>query len=509
MLRRTFRALLCTALAVGLVAPASATWSIVVVNRRTGEVGIAGATCIDNVYLIAQLPVALPGLGGGVIQASGSYLDLIPMAEGLRERLSPADILAIVQGVEPSVGELQSGIVSLYPGAPVTFSGMGTQAARGGLAGEIGDLAYAVQGNVLTGFRVVQDAQLALVNTNGDLGQRLMAAMEAARALGGDGRCSCTAGPRPTSCGCPPANFRKSAHGAFVLVARMGDEEPPCLIGADCQLPSFHLSLNARGHRPDPDPVLMLQGLYDDWRAARAGRPDGVRSRVDPVPALPADGLTKREVLVQLADIDGVPLTHGGASVRVEAAGGERLNAVLSPVTDLGDGRYRFTVTATTRVGLDRLAIRVEDDLVRATLFPYLEVKSAAPTPLFVGVAGLSATAGGAAPFVLHRPELAGGAYLLLGSASGTVPGTPVGGGVRLPLVRDAWFRTTARLAGHAELLPGSRGVLDDTGRAEAALRAPPGALLPLIGQQLSWAALITAGGQRFVTDAVSFEVLP
>ncbi len=506
MLRRVLLLILCSSVFVG---PAGATWSIVVVNRRTGEVGVAGATCIDNIYLISQLPVALPGLGGGVIQASGSYTDLVPMAAGLRQRLSPADILLLVQSAEPNVGELQSGIVALYPGAPVTFSGNGTQNARGGLAGQVGDLAYAIQGNVLTGFLVVQDAERALLNTNGDLGQRLLAGMEAARALGGDGRCSCPTGPRPTSCGCPPANFRKSAHGAFMLVARMGDEQPACLTGADCQLPSFHLSLNARGRRPDPDPVLMLHGLYGDWRAARAGRPDGIRSHVDAVPALPADGLTKREVVVHLVDVDGVPLTHGGATVRVGAAGGERLNALLGPVTDLGDGRYRFTVTATQRVGVDRLAIRVEDELVRATLYPYLKVRSDAPAALHVGVTDLPAHAGGAAPFVLQRPELAGGAYLLLASASGTTPGTPVGRGVRLPLVRDAWFRLSARLAGQAELLPGTRGVLDATGRAEAALRAPPGALVPLIGQRLSWAALITAGGQRFTTEAVGFDILP
>jgi hypothetical protein len=506
MLRRILLAFLCTTV---LVSPAAATWSIVVVNRRTGEVGVASATCVENIYLIGRLPVALPGLGGGVIQASGAFQDLVPMAAGLRARLTPAEILELVKVAEPTVGELQTGIVALYPGAPVTFSGGGTQSASGGVVGEVGDLAYAIQGNVLTGLAVVTAARDALLATNGDLGQRLMAAMEAARAFGGDGRCSCTAGPRPTSCGAPPPSFRKSAHGAFVLIARSGDEQPPCLTGADCQLPSFHLSLNVRGRRPDPDPVLTLQDLYDDWRAERIGRPDGIHSTVEPVPALPADGLTKRVVIVKLADIDANPLALGGASVRVESLGGARLNTIISPVADLGDGRYRFSITAGTRVGIDRLVITAEDGLVRATLFPPLEVQSEAPAPLHVGVTRLSATAGGTAPFVLAQPAFAGGGYLLLASASGTAPATAIGRGLWLPLARDPWFALTAELAGHPTFLPGTRGRLDAEGRAEAALVAPPGALAPLIGRRLSWAAVVVSGARAATTEAVGFEVGP
>ena len=505
MLRRTLLAVLCVSV---LVSPASATWSIVVVNRRTGEVGVASATCVENIYLIGRLPVALPGLGGGVIQASGAFQDLVPMAQGLRARLSPADILALVQAAEPVVGELQTGIVALYPGAPVTYSGRGTQTASGGVVGEVGDLAYSIQGNVLTGLGVVGMARDALLATNGDLGQRLMAAMEAARAMGGDGRCSCNRGPRPTSCGSPPPSFRKSAHGAFVLVARIGDAQPPCLTGADCQLASFHLSLNVRGRSPDPDPVLTMQSLYDAWRLERAGRPDGIRSTISAVAALPADGLTKRVVVVQLVDLEGVPLTQGGATVRVASASGARLNTSVSPVADLGDGRYRFSLSASLRAGTDTFAITAEDGRVRATLYPYLEVRSEPPTALHVGIDRLSASAGGTAPFVLALPGFEGARYLVLGSASGSTPPTWIRG-VWLPLVRDPWFTLTRQFAGDARYLPGTRGVLDRMGRAEAALVAPPGVLVSLIGRRLSWAALAVSGARAVATEAVSFEIVP
>ena len=76
-------------------------------------------------------------------------------------------------------------------------------------AGQIGTVAYAIQGNVLTGEPVVLQAVQAAIATDSDLAGKLMAAMQAARLMGGDGRCSCSAGV-PTSCGAPPPSFTKS-----------------------------------------------------------------------------------------------------------------------------------------------------------------------------------------------------------------------------------------------------------------------------------------------------------
>ena len=114
-----------------------------------------------------------------------------------------------------------SAAVAAQPTAPVhvqkidaqgrasTFTGTSTQAWAGGVLGEDGTLAYAIQGNLLAGSCVVPAAEAALVDTPGDLPERLMAAMEAARDQGGDGRCSCTSGS-PTSCGCPPPSFAQA-----------------------------------------------------------------------------------------------------------------------------------------------------------------------------------------------------------------------------------------------------------------------------------------------------------
>lgn len=75
--------------------------------------------------------------------------------------------------------------------------------------------------------------------------------------------------------------------------------------------------------------------------------------------------------------------------------------------------------------------------------------------------------------------------------------------------MRDPWFALSAELAGHPTFLPGTRGRLDAGGRAEAALVAPPGALAPLIGRRLSWAAVVVSGARAATTEAVGFEVGP
>ena len=102
-------------------------------------------------------------------------------------------------------------------------------------------------------------------------------ASEAARALGGDGRCSCTVGA-PTSCGVPPPNFTKSAHVGFIVLARIGDVDGVCNPTVGCSSGRYYLNLNVIGSNRAPDPVLTLQADYALWRAALAGRPDQVHS---------------------------------------------------------------------------------------------------------------------------------------------------------------------------------------------------------------------------------------
>ena len=68
---RTLRRLALLPLAVaGLASAAHATWSIILVDRSTGEVAIGCATCLENFDVQFWVPVMKVGIGGGCSQSS-------------------------------------------------------------------------------------------------------------------------------------------------------------------------------------------------------------------------------------------------------------------------------------------------------------------------------------------------------------------------------------------------------------------------------------------------------
>jgi len=504
------RRLLLALLAVGALAwPAGATWSILIVDRRTGEVAVGGATCLATTNLLAVIPAVAVGRGAGCIQSRADTPSLVRLYDQLVLGSDPATVLAVVKAGLNNPGVFQIGVVAL-DGAPVTFTGNGAGEASDGVAGEVGDLAYAIQGNLMTGPAVWLDAEAALLGTPGDLATKLMAAMEAARAAGGDGRCSCNLG-MPEDCGAPPPSFEKSAHCGFVVVARMGDVDSACVVGPDCANGSYHLKLNVKGAdaRPSsPDPVLQLRDRFDEWRASLAGEPDGVLSRVTTVQSLPADGTTSRSVTVRLSDIEGTPLAGGGDAVTVATLGGGPALASVSPVVDHGDGTYTFELTAGTTPGTDRFVVSALAGGRRIHLYPYLEVRTDPVRPLHVGYDQVSVAEAPAVPFVLNVPSNANGAFIVLASLSGTVPGTAVGS-VLVPLNRDALTWSTLLRAGDPSVLPGTIGFLDANGRAEAELVLGPRQMLALAGLHLDWAGLVLGGSAPLATNAVGFDLVP
>ncbi len=224
VLTRT-RTLAVSAVLAASAGSASATWSIVIVNTRTGEVAAASATCLTNFDLQANTPVMLTGIGAATAQSSvdSDSTNRTYIRDKLNLGVAPQDILTGLLTFDTSPQSRQYGIVDVT-GHAGTFTGTGAGKWAGGRTGKVGELVYAVQGNVLTGAPVVDAAVAAIESTPGDVPTKLMAAMEAARFYGGDGRCSCTTGT-PDSCGSPPPVFTKSAHIAYMLIARAGDRD--------------------------------------------------------------------------------------------------------------------------------------------------------------------------------------------------------------------------------------------------------------------------------------------
>lgn len=242
MLRRAGLALL---VAGAFAVPAPATWSVVAVNVETGEVCVAGATCIAT-DLNRLLTVVRVGVGGAAAQSviDTGGVNRLRIWEDFQLGKSPEAILADLAATDPSHQQRQYGIVTLEHD-PVSFTGTGAFPAKRSLSGQVGPIKYAIQGNVLAGVAVAIQARNVFVNEPGDLTQKVMAAMLRARELGGDGRCSCSV-PAPTSCGVPPPDFLRSCLSAFIVSARVGDTDGVCPM-AGCANGDYFLKIG-RAH---------------------------------------------------------------------------------------------------------------------------------------------------------------------------------------------------------------------------------------------------------------------
>lgn len=217
--------------AAGMVAtltqPANATWSILVADTRTGEIVLATATCVAGIDLRASTPIMITGVGACTAQSfvenNGQNRSLV--RNHLLAGTTPTAILSALQPFDTGHQTRQYGIIDVR-GGTATFSGRNNGPFAGGRTGRVGDIVYAVQGNVITGPCVNDVMVEAITNIPGSLGDKVIAAMEAVRRVGGDGRCSCNP-DQADACGCPPPGSPgvKSSHVGVMMIARAGDED--------------------------------------------------------------------------------------------------------------------------------------------------------------------------------------------------------------------------------------------------------------------------------------------
>ncbi len=508
--RRSIQAVTACAAALALSGPASATWSIVVLNRETGEVAVATSTCLSNFDISVTVPLVRVGVVAG---ASQSFVD--PQGRNkrriynnsVRDGATPQLLLDFVESRDNAFQSRQFGIVA-FSGTPVTFSGTGNFQTALGVTGQVGPYDYAIQGNILTGPNVVTDCESAFLGTTGDLGQKMIAAMEAARDAGGDGRCSCSNG-MPLACGSPPPSFQYASYNAAMVIARHGDSDNTgCNGTVGCVNGDYYLKLNFIGNNQSQEPIANLRQQYDGWRAGLAGRPDHIRSEVtQSMPRLQADGVTASRVTVRLVDVDGAPLTAGGQALSVISKSGDAIAAGANFV-DHGDGTHSFDLVATLEEGIGEYAVVVDDGVRPVEMYPPLQVSSAAPSDLHLGLGRYSVSEGGTLPIVVNLSGVPGAAsYRVLASLTGTSPQS-IFGGIAVPLTRDRMFDFTATWSG-APPFTGNAGALDASGRATAALELPAGSLHAFIGSSLWFSAWSPTTPTAFATSPASLSIEP
>ena len=267
------RALFAVLAVLMLPSPALATWSVIAVDRSTGRVVIASATCVDgdDQFLPGVQAVVVPGLGVAACQAAVDRTKTNQMLV-FRELQKGTDPKAIIEmlSADPAFQSRQFGIVDLK-GRSAGHSGLTNGYVSQDLQGQVPgtEIFYSIQGNILRPGEVVPKAVTAFVATRGAITDRVMAAMDAADGAGGDSRCSC---PVPAA-GSPAPTIAcdgKTSHVAYILMAEKGDTS-----GDSHNNGTYAMFLrvaqpgkgaNAIAEGENLNPVKTLRLRYDAWR---------------------------------------------------------------------------------------------------------------------------------------------------------------------------------------------------------------------------------------------------
>ncbi len=358
-------------LTIATASSTQATWSIVIADSETKEVAVGTVTCLTSYDLLAIVPVVVVGQGGAAVQASGDFNGIRRpiIFEHLILGTPPEEILAILAGISGHQSR-QYGIADTL-GRTVTFTGSSCYQWAGGVVGADGTMVYAIQGNILAGDCVVPAIERAVLETEGDIPEKLMAGMQAARQTGGDGRCSCSPS-NPTGCGCPPSSFDKAGHIGGMIVARIGDTDDPVCNAGGCADGDYFMRLNVPFQNAgSPDPVTQLQELFDVWRTELIGRPDAIQSVVafDPE-TIPPNGTATTTMHITLLDWRGEPIEVGVQDLTVEHAPASDAISSIGDVADHGGGVFSVAITAGSSPGTDRFTVRADDGIRPVVLMP-------------------------------------------------------------------------------------------------------------------------------------------
>ena len=263
---------------LALPATASATWSVIAVDRSTGRVVIASATCVDrdDQFLMGVQAVVVPGKGVAACQAGvdNTHQNQMLVFRELEKGTEPKAIIEQLSA-DPAFQTRQFGIVDLQ-GRSAGHSGLTNGYVSQDIHGQVPgtEIFYSIQGNILRPGTVVPNAVQAFLAAKGAITDRVMAAMEAADGSGGDSRCTCPPWPTDGSKPAIPCS-EKTAHVAYILMAEKGDTSGDSHNNGKYTM-YLTVSQPAPDHGPNVirdgenlNPVKTLRLRYDAWRKAQ------------------------------------------------------------------------------------------------------------------------------------------------------------------------------------------------------------------------------------------------
>src|SRR4029079_3325641 len=145
-----------------LPSPAFATWSVIAVDRSTGRVVIASATCVDrdDDFLKGVQAVVVPGKGVAACQAAvdNTHQNQMLVFQELQKGTDPKAIIELL-AKDPAFQSRQFGIVSRQ-GARAGRSGLTTGCVARDVQGQVPgtEIFSSIQGTILRPGQVVPNA---------------------------------------------------------------------------------------------------------------------------------------------------------------------------------------------------------------------------------------------------------------------------------------------------------------------------------------------------------------
>jgi uncharacterized Ntn-hydrolase superfamily protein len=267
------RALFALGMVLATHSSAWATWSVIAVDKNTGQVIVASATCVAQAGFPRRQPlpsrdlmdlpaVIVPGVGVAACQAGAdnTHQNQMTVFEELKKGTDPATIIEMLR-MDPDIERRQFGILDMQ-GRSAGHNGKNNSTASLFVPGRVGSYYFQVQGNTLFSDQVMYEAALAFTRVRGTLADHVMAAMEAADAKGGDKRCNCETEPKPNA----PCDG-KTAHVAYIVIANKGDVTEK----SHSQGKYFaYIRVTDDDIKPaeNANPVKTLRMRYDAWKKA-------------------------------------------------------------------------------------------------------------------------------------------------------------------------------------------------------------------------------------------------
>lgn len=229
---------------LALAAHAQDTFSIVAVDTLTGEVGSAGASCLDNSAIAGGAIIisdVLPGRGAIHTQSYWQPTNQTNAHNQMEAGLSPQEIIdwLVANDVQNNPAIRQYGIVDFDAeghARSAAFTGGSCFDWKGHITGPN----YSIQGNILLSNAIIDSMEARFLREEGTLADKLMAALQGANVVGADSRCA-------------PEGV--SSLSAFIRVARPQNDPD-----------SLYLDLNVPETPFGVEPIDVLQQLYDEWK---------------------------------------------------------------------------------------------------------------------------------------------------------------------------------------------------------------------------------------------------